>query len=171
MQTACLEARRANGRKYEVKMYGQNKYLRLNDAQACQSVGGTGPTDLYYDEMALAVPPWSDEILILGLGCGTIARRLRELGSKAFIIGLDNDPVMLELGYKHFFLDEFVNMVCLGDARTFHEKCPFTFDAVLIDCFRDNFQQIHLPNAHNLVAPGGRLIINNLKEGISIENF
>jgi len=166
-----IETRRQYGRKYNVEMIGRNKVLRINDAQAIQSVGGVGETKLYYDDMASAVPPNAKNVLILGLGCGTVARRLRELGRTAYIVGLDNDPIMLELGYKHFFLDEYVNLVCLGDARSFHLKCPLTFDAVLIDCYVDNFRRATLPEAKNLVTPGGRLITNVWPEGVTIENF
>lgn len=157
-----------NGRKYVVADYRGNKVLRLDDAQAVQSFGTSGPTGLYYDDMVSAVPPGAESILILGLGCGTVARRLRETGhKKAIIIGVDNDPVMLELGIKHFDLNEYVDTVFKQDARTFHTFCSLRFDAVLVDVYRDNFLKIDLPYVHELVMPGGVLIDYDLKHGVT----
>jgi len=166
------ECVRANGRKYTVQDYQGHKVLRLDDAQAVQSFGTAGETGLYYDDIAAAVPLGALDILILGLGGGTVARRLRELGqTSAFIVGVDDDLTMLELGRKHFGLQKYVDVIVHQSAQDFMADPPFAFDVVIIDCFRDTWKKIHLPMARNLLREGGMLIDYDINDGISIEHF
>ncbi|MDO8515028.1 MAG: methyltransferase domain-containing protein [bacterium] len=90
-------------------------------------------------------------VLILGLGCGSIVKFLPH--SK--ITGVEIDPVMIRLGRKYFHLDK-VNIIC-GDALTL--KFKETFDLIIVDLYKGGKMQ-------KLIVPTDYLT----KNGIIIYN-
>lgn len=56
-------------------------------------------------------------VLILGLGCGNVARLVSEKWSGTKIVGIEIDPVVVEVGKKYFDLDRIENLeIVVGDA-------------------------------------------------------
>ena len=60
-----------------------------------------------------------NNVLILGLGGGTVAGLVREFWPTAKITGVDLDPVMVELGKKYLNLDKYKVEVIIGDAHDY----------------------------------------------------
>lgn len=77
------------------------------------------------------------EILILGLGGGTLAKLLRKKYPSAKIVGIEIDPIMIELGKKYLDLDKYNIDVKVEDTNKFKlEK----HDLVIVDMYNgDNF--------------------------------
>ncbi|MEK7091232.1 MAG: hypothetical protein AAB887_01850 [Patescibacteria group bacterium] len=71
--------------------------------------------------------------LILGLAAGTVARLIPQ---PAKIVGVEIDPVMLEIGRQYFDLDKIPNLKILNlDARRYVLDAKETFDFVLVDLY------------------------------------
>jgi len=166
MQT--LRAERRNGKTYLVQRIGKNLVLRINNrTDEIQSITGEGPTGMYYDDMADAVPKNAKEVIILGLGGGTVARRLRELGYKNRIIGVENDPVVIEFGILYFDY-EYVDDIIEADAVKYCRFSEEIFDCVIDDVYVNSSQRVNV-SASNILRPGGTLIRNKFPEkGIEI---
>lgn len=78
-----------------------------------------------------------NNILILGLGGGTLAKLLRKKYPNAKITGVEIDKVMIELGKKYLDLDKHNVDVKIEDAKTFQFK---KHDLVIVDMYSgDNF--------------------------------
>src|SRR3989344_7418339 len=73
--------------------------------------------------------PQNKSWLILGLATGTIAKMIPQ---PAQIIGVEIDPVMIEIGKKYFDLAKIPNLkIVIGDAR----KCIHSSDIILVDLY------------------------------------
>jgi len=71
-------------------------------------------------------------ILILGLGGGTVAKLLRKKYPKAKIVGVEIDPVMIELGKKYLNLDKYNIDFKITDATKIKIK---EYDLVIVDMY------------------------------------
>jgi len=81
-----------------------------------------------------------NSVLILGLGGGTAAKLIRKNWPDAKIIGVDIDPIMVELGKKYLGLDKVNIEIKIGDALDFLtvHRSLFTnhFDLVVVDLYQ-----------------------------------
>lgn len=76
-------------------------------------------------------------VLILGLGSGTAARVMAKLWPGAELVGVEIDPVMVEMGKKYFQLDEIKTLqIVNADAFAFIEQNRSKYDLILIDMYR-----------------------------------
>jgi len=166
---AVLFAAKHNGRHYQIEQAGTRRLLRINHRSETQSIGGWGPTFEYYDDMAAAVIA-SDQatLCLLGMGGATIARRLREMGWRGEITGVENDEFLLSLGVKWFDADKYVDEIVLADARRFCSASGRKFGVVIDDVFVDSNKRVK-PAARRIVRHGGTLIENNFpQKGITV---
>lgn len=106
-------------------------------------------------------------VLILGLGCGTVAGIVGQKWPKAKIVGVEIDPVMIGLGKKYFGLGRISSLKIVNqDARDFIKSTNRKFDLILVDAYIGNKKK-------NIVVPqgflnkGGVMITNKL---IGLEN-
>jgi len=90
------------------------------------------------NEISKFIPPSAGQIsncLMLGLGCGNAARLVSQKWPGAKIMGIEIDPVVIEVGKKYFEMDKISNLiVIIGDAlklRSVSEK----WDLVLVDLY------------------------------------
>lgn len=74
-----------------------------------------------------------DSILILGLGCGTVARQCRAIFPEAQIVGVELNPKVLELAYRKFALGSVGIEVEATAGQTYLRKTPKLFDAIVDD--------------------------------------
>ena len=76
-------------------------------------------------------------VLILGLGGGTIAELIGKKWPEAEITGVDIDPVMIELGKKYLRLGQTEVEIKIGDAYDYiTQKSKLkTYDLVIIDLY------------------------------------
>lgn len=78
-----------------------------------------------------------NNILILGLGGGTLAKLLRKKYPNTKITGVEIDEVMIELGKKYLDLGKYNVDIKIEDAKTFQLK---KYDLVIVDMYTgDNF--------------------------------
>lgn len=125
---------------------------------------------LWKQSINLLKPLTSAEILILGLGCGVVAKLLSAHIPNASLTGVEIDPLMIKIGKKYFALDKIPNLeIICADAKKFTGKQKF--DVIIIDLYKgskfakefleDNF----LSNVSNLLTSEGTAIFNCLTFG------
>ena len=103
----------------------------------------------------------AERILVLGLGCGSIAPLLIKKFPDAKITGLEIDPIIIEIGKKYFGLDKYKNLkIVNSDANKFTMKEQF--DLVIIDMYKGGESRINR-DFSKLLKKGGTGIINRLE--------
>lgn len=113
-------------------------------------------------------------VLILGLGGGTVSKLIRKKYPDAKIFGIDIDPVMIELGKKYLNLDEYKVNIIIGDVANLSNLPKFPnhkFDLIIVDLYNgDKYPEkfetenyIHL--VRSLLSRGGVAIFNRLYYG------
>ncbi len=129
-----------------------------------------------WDAMAaplLALPPGhSRQLLMLGVGGGSVARLARALLPSVHIVGVERDQEVLDVARRDFGLDALAMELVVEDARDFLEREQRLFDVVVEDLFGGSLGSLHKPDwlldEYSLltrrVAPGGVLISNTVHE-------
>ena len=112
--------------------------------------------------------------LILGLGGGTVAKLIGKNWPEVKIVGIDIDPVMVELGKKYLGLDGIGMDVEIGDALETIQKSKVKsqkFDLVVVDLYQgdkypEKFQtENYMHLVRNNLASGGVAVFNRLYYG------
>ena len=104
--------------------------------------------------------------LILGLGGGTLARLLHARWGVFPIVGVDDDPAILELASEVGWLPRDGLEIVHADAFANVQACTERFDYIAVDLFRGEhlagraFGKPFLRRLRNLLVPRGRLAIN-----------
>jgi spermidine synthase len=80
--------------------------------------------------------PQINNCLILGLGGGSSAKLVRKAYPAAKIVGVDLDPIMVELGKKYLQLDKSEVDIKIVDAFKFTQKTKEKFDLILVDLYQ-----------------------------------
>lgn len=111
-------------------------------------------------------------ILILGLGCGTLAKILSKKFPQAEIYGVEIDKSFIDIGKKFFSLAEISNLkIIIGDAEEIVKKIARgkkKFFLIFLDCYvGDNFpkkleKESFLTLLRRILKREGVLIINRL---------
>ena len=112
--------------------------------------------------------------LILGLGGGSIANLIGRFWGEVEIIGVDIDPVIVELGQKYLGMPEVETII--GDAvevirNTKYEIRDTKYDLICLDTYvEDQFpkkleSETFLRNVKGLLAKDGVLVVNRLYYG------
>jgi spermidine synthase len=138
---------------------------------------GQVTTGSVWDALAaplLSLPPERRRsVLLLGLGGGSAARLARALLPRAWIVGVERDPHVIQVARAHFQLDDLLLEVVLADARSYLARGREKFDAVLEDVFVGSGQEVRKPDwlpepglalAARRLRPGGLLATNSLDE-------
>lgn len=74
--------------------------------------------------------------LILGLGGGSTAKLVRQTWTDIKIVGVDIDPVMVDLGKKYLKLGEQEVDIKILDAYEFIQKSKQKYDLILVDLYQ-----------------------------------
>jgi spermidine synthase len=82
--------------------------------------------------LLLATQP-VQSILILGLGCGTVARQCRALIPESHIVGVEINPVVLDLAYRNFALGSLGIEAILNSGQSYLKSTDQIFDAIIDD--------------------------------------
>ncbi len=104
--------------------------------------------------------------LILGLGGGTIARLLHARWGAFPIVGVDDDPAVLDLAREVGWLPNEALEIVVADAFTYVKDCRDRYDYVAVDLFHGEdmdariFGQPFLRRVRAVLAPRGQLAIN-----------
>ena len=123
----------------KVKVVESNGVRRLVADRYTQSrlLDETGKTNHYWDRFKENLPllEKNPQVLILGMGGGTIGRILKTKYSSVKIKGVEIDPLIVELGKKFFYLDDKDIELLVEDAGSFISKDTDKYDAVCVDLF------------------------------------
>lgn len=104
--------------------------------------------------------------LILGLAGGTIAGIVAKRFQPQKLVGVEIDPIMIDLGKKYLNLTAIPNLeIVMADARTFVSRLTSKFDFILVDMyFGDQLPDFvyHPVFLNKLKKSGGVVIFNHL---------
>jgi len=129
-----------------------NQYhLRVNDGLGLQSV--YDPNHIlvgsYYDYYSILPffqnPQGSKEILLIGLGGGTISHQYLALFQDRFSLNIDGveiDPEIIKTARQYFDLADQEITIHIADGRNFLEQTDKKYDLLIIDAYA---QQIYIP--------------------------
>src|SRR3989344_4139512 len=115
--TTILEERESpyNGHLKVVRTWGMGTYIQSN---GLTQSGGIVET-IWKSTLNQIKNKNVTNILMLGLGGGTVAKLLRKKYPDAKITGVEIDPMMVELGRKYLKLDDYDVDVKITDANSF----------------------------------------------------
>jgi spermidine synthase len=110
------------------------------------------------------------DVLILGLGGGTVAQLIHTYYPNAKITGVDIDPLIVNLGKKYLNLDRYKVKIKIEDAFHFltHHSYHHYYNLILVDLYQgDQFPEKFesgdfLVHVHKLLANDGVAIFNRL---------
>lgn len=153
------------------------RQIRLNEGFAVQSfarIDGELPVRDVWSHYALAPVhgknPLPREVLVIGLGGGTITDVYRRLYPQVHIVGVELDGAIVEAGRRYLGFDFGGTTVIIDDARAFVEseysRAPGRYDIIIIDAFQFPYIPFQLATTEffqavqHLLAPGGVLLVN-----------
>ena len=133
--TKVLEERESknNGHLKVVKTFGMGTYI-----QAGGLTQSGGIVESIWKSTLKQIRNKNEEIrdiLILGLGGGTLAKLLRKKYPNAKITGIEIDPIMIELGKKYLDLDKYNIDIKIQDAFKFLEKNTKKYELIIVDTY------------------------------------
>lgn len=130
--TTILEERESkyNGHLRVLKTWGMGNYIQADgltqSGGIVESIWKSTLRQLNHQPLAIK------SCLILGLGGGTLAKLLRKKYPEAKIVGIEIDPIMIELGKKYLDLDKYNVDIKIQDVNKFKfEK----YDLVIVDLY------------------------------------
>jgi spermidine synthase len=131
--TKILEERKSkyNGDIKVIRSLGFGTYIQVNNlTQSGGVVENIWNQTLKKVHKSLVT---NHQSLILGLGGGTVAKLIRKYWPKSKIIGVEIDPVMVELGTRYLALDTSKTKIVISDAYDFCETSAY--DLVIVDIY------------------------------------
>jgi predicted membrane-bound spermidine synthase len=109
--------------------------------------------------------PQQSKILLLGLGGGSVAKRLTEKGFSVDVCELDKRIMYVAKTYFH--LSDKVH-ITVDDARHYIKTCNKKYDLIIFDTFKGEEPPNHvftiesLEETKRLLNPGGNIFVNSL---------
>jgi spermidine synthase len=109
--------------------------------------------------------PKGSKVLLLGLGGGSVAKKLSEKGMDVEVCELDKR--IAEIARKYFYLDEKVKII-VDDARHYIRTCNKKYDLIIFDTFKGEDPPNHvftvesLQETKKLMNPGAGIFVNSL---------
>ena len=97
-----------------------------------------------------AAPLWRDspqsvdEVLIIGLAGGSVARQLLESWPMAHIDGVEIDGAVVDIGKEYFDNDDERISPFVMDGRIFLQATDRKYDVILVDAYRQPYIPFHL---------------------------
>ncbi len=108
-------------------------------------------------------------VLILGLGGATVAHVIAKKLNPTKIVGVEIDPVVVEVGRKYFGLDKIKNLtVVIEDARSFIKSNSQKYDYVIVDTYLGSVfpkaleGSFLLKKLRDTLSSGGVLVFNRI---------
>jgi len=123
-----------------------------------------------YTAMMMLVSGYVDmpqQILVVGLGGGTVSRTLRRIYPDAEITNVEFDPVVVDMARQYFGYAEDDRMkLAVEDARRWLRGTKERFDVIVLDAYHGGYIPFHLTTREFLelvrerLAPGGAVCAN-----------
>jgi len=148
------------------------RWISVGDTAQSISVNDPSVTKRTWGKLAdllLAEKPEAKNVLLLGLGGGTVPTLLSKKIPEAKITAVEIDEVMIEVAEKFFDLKAISNLtVAHADAFEYVADQKEKFDAVLVDLYlgeefpgQANSEEF-LANVKSLLKPDGIAILNRI---------
>jgi spermidine synthase len=141
-----------------------------HNPQSSMFVDDPFETDIDYPgrfHIALAFKPGASRTLVIGLGGGSVVKRLWRDYPEMQVDVVELDPVVLDLAREYFALpDDDRIRIAVGDGRAFLEDSDETYDLILIDAFDDDtvprrlMTEEFLRSVRDHLAPDGVVAYN-----------
>ena len=172
---AVLWTRRVNGVHYEVRGAGRTRRLYTNGVCHSEFNPAKVVTGSVWD--LLFIPAFFHarsairRVLVLGVGGGATLLQLQHLLGPDRIVGVDSDPVHLEIAARFFGAQSGGISLKRGDARGWLERYRGApFDLIIEDLFIDQGREPVRPV--RVDRDWGRLLLRHLSEdGTLVVNF
>ena len=168
--------RRAKPR-VEVKLGRRGRALEIDGTFASWYEPGLPITGSVWDALAaplLALPPQRRRnVLVLGLGGGSVARVVRALAPAARIVGIEMNREVIRAARRWLDLDALGVEVVQADARAYLSRARRRYDLVIEDLFVGRGRAVHKPDwlpepgldlVRRRLGPGGLLACNCIDE-------
>lgn len=137
---------------------------RMGQTWVDRSSGLSSWSYVNYLTVAASVLPQDPDVLLLGLGGGTVAKQL-EAGQRARVDAVELDPRIAMLAKKMFSLGTSTNII-IDDARHFIRTTKKKYDLIAFDVFKGEVPPSHaltiecFNEVKQRLKPGGLVIIN-----------
>lgn len=161
-----------NGEISVVEQWGTRKIVVSNLTQSGPLAEKVWSIGLQHVNMLTCYDPGIRNILILGLGGGSLAKLINKYFPKAKTIGVEIDPIMIDLGKKYLDLDKVKNLkIIINDATAYLPSAvrhKLKFDIIFVDLYigdkvPKNCQiGIFLKNLKKILNENGMIIFNRL---------
>lgn len=121
----------------------------------------------------------NDDILLLGLGAGSVISIIRgDLKLENKIIAVDFDPVIINIAKKEFSMESYADteIVC-RDAYDFVQDSKEKYGLIIVDLFINNevpakfYDSLFWENTLRILTPSGRIIFNTMIKTTRPENL
>ncbi len=120
-----------------------------------------------YLHLPIAVIPEPRRVLAIGLGGGSLVKRMWRDYAPVHIDAVELDPEVVEVAHALFELPEDERIrVIVGDGRTYVDACTATYDIIVVDAFDDDriprplTTEEFMRQCRDLLAPGGAIAYN-----------
>lgn len=140
---AVIWQKKLNGHHYEVRTAGRSRRLYKNGVCHSQYNPAAILSGSIWD--LLILPAFYEQhsafrrVLVLGVGGGAVIRQLNALAPPANIIGIEKDPVHLDIARRFFELDEENVELIEADAVAWLGTCrQMKFDLIIEDIFAES---------------------------------
>lgn len=142
--------------KFVSEFNGEIKVVKFQNKIAVWA-GGFEQSGPLVEKIWNNLPP-AENVLILGLGCGSI---LKNLKSKR-VTGVEIDPVMIDIGKKYF--DYKNTKIIIDSGRAALARMTQLFDLIIVDMYKSGkIQELIVPTNH--LTKDGIIVYNQLDFG------
>jgi spermidine synthase len=126
-----------------VEELGYLRVLRFSrNRQSTMYLDAPFDTDLEYAaymHAPLAIKPDATRALVIGLGGGSVVKRMWRDYPEMRLDVVELDPEIVDAAHRYFALPEDERIsIFVGDGRAFVEETPDTYDIVLVDAFDED---------------------------------
>ena len=122
-----------------------------------------------YLHLAMAVAPDAARSLVIGLGGGSVVKRMWRDYAPMHVDAVEIDSDVVDIARAHFALpDDERIAVTIGDGREFVQAIATTYDIIIVDAFDDDHIPCHLMTREFMrelrgrLAPDGVVVYNAL---------
>lgn len=120
-----------------------------------------------YFHLALAIVPDAARTLAIGLGGGTVVKRMWRDHPEMRVDAVEIDPEVVDVAKRFFALPDDPRIrVIVDDGRHFVETAPDVYDIVIVDAFDDDHVPVPLATeeflqaARDRMSEGGAIVYN-----------
>ena len=117
----------------------------------------------FFFPTAASIYPQGSDVLLLGLGGGTLVQQFERLHFNIDVVEIDQR--VKEVAIEYFFIDPKTNII-IDDARRYINTCEKQYDIVTLDLFLNETPPAHVltlesfTRIKSLLKPGGMIMMN-----------